>query len=410
MFKKEILYVSYDGMTDPLGQSQVLPYIIGLTKADYTFTLVSCEKRERYDQNRSIVEDICRKHSIDWRPIFYTKTPPIISTVWDVVKLNKAVKDIYKEKRFELIHCRSYIPSLIGLAFKKKHGVKFVFDMRGFWADERVDGNLWILSNPIFKFIYTFFKQKEKQFLQHSDKVISLTHAGKKEMLLWNIPELSASKIEVIPCAADYDLFDVITNEKRTNAKAKLEIKENEFVLSYIGSLGTWYLLEEMLLFFSVLKREYPSAKFLFITPESKETVLNQAKKIGLKTEDFIVQFAQRKEIASLAHASDFSIFFIKPSYSKMSSSPTKMGELMAMGIPLICNQIGDVGEIVMTLNAGVCISKTNENQYEGIVSQLKNNLSTFSTSSKTRESSKDFFDLEKGLFLYRSLYKEIIG
>ena len=30
--EKQILYISYDGITDPLGQSQILPYIIGLTK------------------------------------------------------------------------------------------------------------------------------------------------------------------------------------------------------------------------------------------------------------------------------------------------------------------------------------------------------------------------------------------
>lgn len=30
--EKQALYLSYDGMTDPLGQSQVLPYIIGLQK------------------------------------------------------------------------------------------------------------------------------------------------------------------------------------------------------------------------------------------------------------------------------------------------------------------------------------------------------------------------------------------
>ncbi len=33
--KGHILYISYDGMTDPLGQSQVLPYLKGLAKKGY---------------------------------------------------------------------------------------------------------------------------------------------------------------------------------------------------------------------------------------------------------------------------------------------------------------------------------------------------------------------------------------
>ena len=43
----KVLYISYDGMTDPLGQSQVLPYLEGLAKKNYAITLISFEKEER---------------------------------------------------------------------------------------------------------------------------------------------------------------------------------------------------------------------------------------------------------------------------------------------------------------------------------------------------------------------------
>ena len=55
---------------------------------------------------------------------------------------------------------------MIGLALKIKYGVKFIFDMRGFWADERLDGNIWNRNNILFKQIYQFFKSKEKQLLE----------------------------------------------------------------------------------------------------------------------------------------------------------------------------------------------------------------------------------------------------
>jgi hypothetical protein len=129
-------------------------------------------------------------------------------------------------------------------------------------------------------------------------------------------------------------------------------------VLSYIGSIGTWYLLDEMLHFFSHLKQKVPFAKFLFLTPDNKNDILEKATKYNLTKEDFIIQFTQRKNIPKIAHASDYSIFFIKPAYSKKSSSPTKMGELLAMGIPLICNNnVGDVEEIIKMTDGGFCIS-----------------------------------------------------
>ncbi len=54
-----ILYISYDGMTDPLGQSQVLPYLSGLTKYGYCFTILSFEKRERFIKEGKNIRKIC---------------------------------------------------------------------------------------------------------------------------------------------------------------------------------------------------------------------------------------------------------------------------------------------------------------------------------------------------------------
>ena len=47
---KRVLYISYDGMTDPLGQSQVIPYLQGLTGKGYHFSLVSFEKKNRFKE------------------------------------------------------------------------------------------------------------------------------------------------------------------------------------------------------------------------------------------------------------------------------------------------------------------------------------------------------------------------
>ena len=58
---KNVLYLSYDGMTDPLGQSQVLPYIIGLSKKGYKFHLVSFEKPNRLRKiEKSLKESVVK--------------------------------------------------------------------------------------------------------------------------------------------------------------------------------------------------------------------------------------------------------------------------------------------------------------------------------------------------------------
>lgn len=41
----KILYLTYDGLSDPLGQSQVIPYIVGLSKRGHKIVVLSSEKK-----------------------------------------------------------------------------------------------------------------------------------------------------------------------------------------------------------------------------------------------------------------------------------------------------------------------------------------------------------------------------
>ena len=158
---KNVLYLSYDGMTDSLGQSQVIPYLAGLAKNGFSFTIISFEKKDRYQKNKDSIKNILDVAGIRWHPLIYTKSPPVLSTLYDYSRMKRTAIALHRQVNYDLVHCRSYIPALAGMALNRKYKLPFIFDMRGFWADERVDGGLWNLNNPIFKFIYRFFKRKE---------------------------------------------------------------------------------------------------------------------------------------------------------------------------------------------------------------------------------------------------------
>jgi glycosyltransferase involved in cell wall biosynthesis len=405
-----ILFISYDGMTDPLGQSQVLPYLTRLSKHHWHFTIISFEKEATYQKNKNAIQHICATANIEWIPLKYTKRPPVISTIWDYLKMQRKARNLYKRSQFDVVHCRSYISALVGLNMKKKFGTKFLFDMRGFWADERVDGNLWNLKNPIYRAVYKFFKAKERSFLINSDVLISLTQAGKDEMLRWNIPGLTPEKILIIPCAADFEVFKLVTGESRISAKKALGFATSDFVLSYIGSVGTWYLIEEMLQFFGLLQKELPNAKFLILTPDNPDLISKFLKKYDVDPKNVLIKFSERKFLADMAHASDMNIFFIKPAYSKISSSPTKMGEVLAMGIPIICNSnVGDVEEIIEQTGAGICIKDFKNKTMISTIKSIKNYHSNYNA-VKIREKSMMFFDLQISLKEYAEVYRLLLN
>lgn len=409
--KTHVLYLSYDGMTDPLGQSQVLAYLERLSNLNYRFTLISFEKTERFENGKKSVEERCQKSNIKWLPQRYTKKPPILSTIYDIFTLEQKVLDVLKKDSFEIIHCRSYITAIVGLQFKRNYGVKFVFDMRGFYADERVDGNIWRLSNPIYKAVYLFFKRKERQFLGEADYVISLTDAGKKIIHSWKNISNQPIPVQVIPCCANLEMFSNagIDEKQKIELKKSLQISESSFVLSYLGSIGTWYMLEEMLDCFKVLKEENPQSIFLFITNESSEYIVAKAKAKGIAVSDLRIVSSPHNLVPLHLSISDAGIFFIKPVFSKQASSPTKQAELMGMNLLHICNSgVGDVDAIVAQTNCGVVVEKFSTEDYRSAVKKLL--VKTTQQHETIREQAFEIYSLQKGVERYAEVYEKLLA
>lgn len=405
---RSVLYLSYDGMTDPLGQSQVLPYIIGLSKKGFRFHLISFEKQDRFAKFKVEIQVLCDKYDITWHPKIYTKKPPLLSTIYDVWRMRNLSFKLHRTHHFSIVHCRSYLSAMVGLAMKKKFKTKFLFDMRGFWADERVDGKIWNIKNPIFNLVYRFFKRKERKFFLEADHVISLTYAGKEEIVSWNGLEHLNNKIEVIPCCADLTLFDPtqIDTKKRESYAEELVISPSDFVLGYVGSIGTWYMLDEMLSYFRYQLSQKPNSIFLFVTGESPSTIFSKASELGIKETAIRVISVLHKEVATCISLFTASIFFIRPTFSKKASSPTKQGELMAMGIPIICNAgVGDTAKVVNDYQAGYAINSFETSDFEKIDLYFPNFDKT-----KCQNGAKEFYSLEKGITRYNSVYTNIIS
>jgi len=396
---KNILYISYDGLTDPLGQSQILPYIIGLTKSGYNFTIISAEKPEVYEQSKAHISEICKENNIDWQPIKYTKRPAILSTIKDIKTITKLADRLHKQKKYSAVHCRSYISSIVGLKMQKKYDIKFIFDMRGFWADERVDGKIWDLNKRHYRLVYKYFKKKEKQFCDNADAIISLTHIGKEIMQEeWGV----LKPIYVVPCAVDTDLF-----KPRINGNSKYKNLNLELTIGYLGSIGTWYMLDEMLDFFKVLLVKYPKAMFKFITTEQPAVILNKAFARNINIEHFEISSAKRIDVPSELSKIDIGIFFIKPVFSKQASSPVKQGEFMAMGIPVVANSgVGDTDNIINKYKSGILVNEFSKEEYDGVVSKIAGIIQM--DNKEILKGANEYFSLNIGVDTYNKVYIDL--
>ena len=245
-----ILYISYDGMLEPLGQSQVLAYLKRLA-ADRPIHLISFEKSDDWAnvaERERLARDIAAS-GIVWHPLRYHKRPTALATAWDIVCGIALGLWLVLRHRLRIVHARSYVSSVMALAIKRMTGIKYLFDMRGFWADEKLDSG-WPQDGRMYRLAKGF----ERRFLLEADHVVSLTHAALIEMQRFPYLQERMPPVTVIPTCADLARFKHIPHER----------KGTGLVMGYVGSVGR-YMFDEVAACFAELLRLRPDTHFLIV-------------------------------------------------------------------------------------------------------------------------------------------------
>jgi glycosyltransferase involved in cell wall biosynthesis len=401
-----ILYISYDGLTDPLGRSQILPYLAGLSALGHAITILSCEKPDRLASEGAKVARICADAGLRWEHVPYHKFPPVASTAFDAATITRAALRLDSKRHFDIVHCRSYIAAMSGLALKRKRGTKFLFDMRGFWPEEKVEGGNWPQSNPVFRAVYRYFKRREVEFLANADHVISLTEEGRRELTARPGGALAADRISVIPCCVDFDHFAQPDGEARRAARRTLGISGEAKVLVYLGSLGGNYMLDELLDFFLAYRERHAGAVFLFVTQDPAQPIRQAADAKGIAPGEIVIRGASREEVPAFVAAADIGVAFKQPVFSSKACSPTKLGEMLALGVPVVANSgVGDVVHILEDTSAGIAISAFDPRSYREAVDQVE---ALRLAPEEMRRRALAWFDVGIGIARYDAVYRRL--
>ena len=129
---------------EPLGESQVLNYLkkISLT---HDVHLISFEKSADIQNVEKFqkFKEVCSTHQIKWKPLKYSTFFPYVSSLKNIFNLFIQASRILIANNIHAVHIRSYMPGVAALPLKKIFTFSLVFDMRGLWADEKVDRLGW---------------------------------------------------------------------------------------------------------------------------------------------------------------------------------------------------------------------------------------------------------------------------
>lgn len=396
------MYISYDGMLEPLGESQVVSYLERLA-SDWSITLVSFEKRESDDVERmTAMRARLDRAGITWLPRRYHKRPVWFAKMLDVLSGSWEALRWAWPGGHSTIHARGYLPALMSLPSRTMAGAKLLFDIRGFWADERADRNYWSRNSVP----YRIAKWWERRFFESADAVVSLTHAGVRSFPGLGYRLRPDVAIRVIPTCVDLDRFRPAPKAPRLAEALGLG---QSTVIGCIGSMTRAYMRTEMLEYLALLAARLDDARMLIVTRDDHEELKQDAARAGLDAQKLALVRANHSEMPDLVRLIDLGVFFIKPSFSARACAATKLGEFLACGVPVVTNDgIGDYASLVRETKTGIVLPEAGVPAFESSIAEVQLLLGDAEVSARCRDTAARYFDVESGVAAYAELYQAL--
>jgi glycosyltransferase involved in cell wall biosynthesis len=389
-----VLYISYDGLLEPIGQSQILQYVERLA-GDHSIWLLTFEKPADMARSdlRTATEGRLRELGIRWTRLRYHKQPSGPATAFDMAIGTVVAFWIALRGRIQVTHARSYAPAIISLVLRKVLRAPFIFDMRGFWADQRLESGQWH-AGPVYRTAKWF----ERQLLRSADVVISETEAAIDVMKA--LPYLAgrSQRFEVVATATNLDRFQGVAS-----AEGKT------FEAGFVGSLGVWYDLDKMLGFFALVRRLRPAARFLIVNQDAHERIRAALPKSGLDESCVEVRSARYDEVGAQIARMRAGIYFLNVVPSMVAVCPTKLGEFLGSGVPVLTNPgVGDTERILSSEGVGVVFGEGPESERLEAVKALLQLAEAPGIAQRCSAVARKYFDLEQAVKTHDRLYREL--
>ncbi len=402
---KNTLFISYDGLSDPLGQSQILPYLKLISNFNHKLFVVTTEKKERIVSQEKKIKKLLESNNITWKNLIFSKNNSKIYRLLDLIKMFFYYFYVINIYKINIVHIRGFLPAIPILYLRNFMKFKIIYDSRGLWVDERIDNGSILIENFFHKIIYKILKRIETKIFYKSDSIIVLTRRAKK--IITN--NYNISKITIIPCCADYNYFQYLNDIKsKKQIINKLNLPINKNILLYSGSLKGVYLFQDMISFFENLNSINNNFIFVIVTNDLSYAK-NKLKNLNNPQNIFIFN-GKREDMPKFYNIADALICFIKSTYARQCSSPTKIAEALASNVPLVCNMgVGDINLIIKKLKSGILINLDKDNiklDYEKEILKLIHN----NNSSRIRDESQKYFDLGCAYSKYSNLYNKFLS
>lgn len=374
--RPRVLYISYDGASEPLGRSQVVAYLLSLAES-CDITLISFEKpADDHRETRVLLDGA----GITWIPLRYSRRPPVASTFWDIARGAVMARRVTRTKRVQIVHARSYVSAAIALLSDRRRSWKFLFDIRGFWVDERVEGGIWRRGGPL----YRLGKRSERWLFASADALVTLTHASVPQIEAW-LPR-PTTRVYVIPTCAAIERYGNVPRRAQPR-------------VTWCGSIGTFYGFDAAVRVADAIGRPF--------------TVLTRQVEIAraaLGDREADVRSVPHERVPDELAPADIGLCLYSIGFSNLARAPTRFAEYLAAGMVVAVSPgVGDLESLVKEHGVGAVIYSDQEEGIRAAAEELRRLSDDAATAPRCQELATRVFSLEAGVSDYLSVYHDLL-
>lgn len=394
-----ILYITRNGLLEPLGQSQIFPYLRGLA-CSYRITLISFEKPADYSDHaaRVLAIQTCSRLGITWIPLTFRDSPRPWAPLYSVLTLFLvSILQWFRHDKPKLLHARSYVPAAVALLLHWITRVPFIFDMRALWPEELITAGRLRRGSVQ----HSLLNYLERLCLSQSAGVVSLTHSALGYLNSVYQSELQSQRLVVIPTCVDHQRFSITDSPPR---------------ILTIGCIGTllsgWFLTDWLCSFFDAFSILDPSARFEIVSRDPPNKIAEALNPVQSWSQKLLIRSAPPAQMPDIINQHSASVmFYAGDSVSELGRSPTRLAEVLACGRPVVVNTgVGDVEQLISRQRVGVVARGPDPALMYKCAIELLQLLKAPDLAQRCRQTSRQYFSLETATSSYSQLYGEILS
>jgi glycosyltransferase involved in cell wall biosynthesis len=242
--------------------------------------------------------------------------------------------------------------------------------------------------------------------LRRADAIVTLNRGARAEAARLR-GHGGEARIAVIPTCVDTERFHPTITAASDIAPPGWR---ERLVFAYTGAVGFWQDPETLVDFLTATRRERPDAAFLCLLRAGAPAMRTALERAGLTGVSRVEERVAPADLPRWLGIARVGIVWYRPTFSRLGNFPTKLGEYLACGLPVvIAGAAADSVELVAREGVGVVVREFSPAAYRDALVAVLELVADRETPARCRRVAERELSVSIGAARYADIYRELV-